>query len=173
MSSGETYWAWYVTHSFLLESNKSPTADCTAVCVCVCLCAMIPVLSVESSSATCSMSAAHLLHNPHARPASFSLFYRFAPWREISFIPQHVESYWKGQLTHPPLKGKAYSGSLLTWGHRKSLSLTGWSVERIYSFLTPKSIGFIGKFIVFASIQSDSLLLDDFETARLFMNHNR
>lgn len=59
MSSGEMSWAWYVTKSSLSESNKSPTAVCTALC----LCAMIPFPSVESSSAMCPLSAAHLLPN--------------------------------------------------------------------------------------------------------------
>lgn len=46
-------------------------------------------------------------------------------------------------------------------------------------FITGSSIGLCVTFLhfnflpFFALIQSESMLLDDFETAQLFMNHNR
>lgn len=179
MSSGETAWAWYVTQSYFLESNKSHTADC------VCVQRSRLNLSVQSSFAMCPLSAVHLLPN-HACSVSFShclslpsslmknIFYTWA---------SGIKTYSKGGLIHLRLHLVAEKQILyqLVLDRRcsKSLSLSD-QLKRTHLFMieTNKVGSLIHLLhlnfpIFFASIQSGSLLLDDFETAQLFMNHNR
>ncbi len=118
MSSGETSWAWYVTQLSLLKSNKSPTADCTALCVY----AMIPFPSGESSSAMCPLSAAHLLPNLHARSVSFSLCVSLlcSLKRNIFYTSAcGIKTYWKGELIHQHLhtvaERQSFTAALSWW----------------------------------------------------------
>lgn len=126
MSSGETSWVWYVTQSSLLESNKSPAADCSAVCLCGC--------NVEISSATRPLSAAHLLPNPHARPVSLSLCLSLLCSLKRNIIYTSacgIKACSRGRLIHQHARRVAERQSLrrltLDGCHRKSLSFTGRS----------------------------------------------
>ena len=97
MSSGGTYWAWYVTHSSPLQSNKHPTAACADVCVCLCVCVCV---SCHPSS-VCRDSALTLT-------LTLSLSRCFAP---AALTPEPVENNTPspGRMTHQPLKGKSLS----------------------------------------------------------------